>query len=328
MKAIVTGGMGFIGYNLVRALLDDDWHKWEVAVIDDLSSGKKWNKWEGVSYYIGSLEDTKSSSEGKTLIAHTVEDFDPDVIFHLAAIPRVSYSVEQPYITTESNLMSTMAVLDAARKHGKSDIRVVYTSSSSIYGGAKTLPTPPSHRADPQSPYAMQKWQGEEWCRLYADLYHLDVVSLRYFNVFGPHSYYGGAYPTVFSGWLYTMYIDTNVRPFLEDDGLQTRDFCFVDNVTQANILAAVYDKSKLGGEVFNVAQGKAHTLLECKEIIERISGKTLNFEMRPRRLGDVRHTLADITKTCSVLGYSPSQNFVEQVEKMAEWYEKSYRES
>lgn len=337
MKAIVTGGCGFIGYNLVKALLDNEWEKWEVMVIDNFSSGKKWNTHSGVKYMTASLEELYVPSyvagkdavpSEKTAIGHCVEDFNPDVIFHLAAVPRVTYSVEYPYETTQSNVLSTLAVLDAARKYGKHDIRVVYTSSSSIYGGADVLPTPPDHPADPKSPYAMQKWQGEEWCKLYADLYKLDVVLLRYFNVFGPHSYYGGAYSTVLSAWLYSLYVDPSIKPFLENDGLQSRDFCFVDNVTQANILAAVYNKSKFEGEAFNIAQGSAHTLLDCKEILERISGKTLDLEMRSPRVGDVRHTLADITSSRSVLEYAPDTNFEDQVKKMAKWYESSYRQN
>lgn len=334
MQVIVTGGMGFIGHNLVKALLDNDWYEWNVMVIDDLSSGKPWNKWPKVEYATTTLEarlhsmgkDTTSAT-GETAIDTFVREFNPDVIFHLAAVPRVSYSVEYPYETTQSNVLGTMAVLDAARKYGKSNIRVVNTSSSSIYGGADKMPTPPTAPAAPSSPYAMQKWQGEEWCKLYADLYKLDVVSLRYFNVFGPHSYYGGAYSTVLSAWLYSLYVDSSVRPFLEDDGLQSRDFCFVDNVCQANILAAVYDKDRFEGEAFNIAQGKAHTLLDCKEILERISGKTLDLEKRPRRMGDVRHTLADISSACGVLEYAPTTDFENQVKKMAEWYEHSYRQ-
>lgn len=333
MKAIVTGGCGFIGTNLVKALLDNEWKKWEVMVVDDLSSGKEWNKWDGVEYVETALEarlhtmgkDTTSAT-GETAIDTFVKEFKPDVIFHLAAVPRVSYSVEYPYETTQSNMLSTMAVLDAARKHGKHNIRVVYTSSSSIYGGADELPTSVDYPASPQSPYAMQKWHGEEWCRMYAKLYKLDVVCLRYFNVFGPHSYFGGAYSTVLSAWMYHLYVDTQVKPFLEDDGLQTRDFCAVENVCQANILAALYEKSHFEGQAFNVAQGSAHSLLDCKDLLERISRRRLHLEMRPPRVGDVKHTLADITRSQSVLEYSPTTDFEKQVRIMAEWYKDGYR--
>lgn len=324
MKAIVTGGMGFIGHNLVKALLDNEWVNWEVFVIDDLSSGKPWNKWAEAEYVEARIEHR---TLGRLTIDRIIENRQPDVIFHLAAVPRVTYSVENPYETTERNILSTIAVLDAARKYGKPGIRVVYTSSSSIYGGADVMPTPASHPPDPKSPYAMQKWQGEEWCRLYGQLYDLDVVCLRYFNVFGPHSYYGGAYSTVLSAWLYYLYVSSETRPFLEGDGSQTRDFCYIDNVTQANILAAVYDKDRFSGEAFNIAQGKAHSLLQVKEMLENISGKTLDLEMRPPRVGDVKDTLADITSAKSILEYSPTTDFESQITKMAKWYETSYRQ-
>lgn len=322
MKAIVTGGSGFIGHNLVKALLDE---KWKVLVIDDLSSGKEWNKHKGVDYVTTPLE---WGNNRETTIGHWTKQWKPTVIFHLAAVPRVSYSVEHPYETTEKNILSTIAVLDAARKYGNHNTRVVYTSSSSIYGGADQLPTPIDAPANPQSPYAMQKWQGEEWCRLYARLYGLDVVCLRYFNVFGPHSYYGGAYSTVLSAWLYSLYVDPSVKPYLEDDGGQTRDFCSVENVTHANILAAMYEQDRFEGEAFNIAQGSSHSLLDCKKLLEKISGKTLDLEMRPRRKGDVRDTLADIGQSWSILGYVPTTDFEYQVRTMASWYEKSYRKN
>lgn len=324
MRAIVTGGSGFIGYNLVKALLNDDSSNWGVLVIDNLSSGKSWNKHDGAEYIIAPLE----SGEGGDLsyIEHSVLNFKPDVIFHLAAVPRVSFSIEYPYETTESNVMSTISVLDAARKYGKPGIRVIYSSSSSIYGGADTLPTSPDCPSNPQSPYAMQKWQGEEWCKLYSKAYGLETICLRYFNVTGPHSYFGGAYSTVLSAWLYHLYIDSSYVPFLEGDGLQSRDFCAVENVCQANILAALSQHNVFKGESFNVAQGSSHTLLECKEILEKISGKKLTLECRPDRAGDVKHTLADITLTESILGYNPSVDFEAQVRKMAKWYENNYR--
>lgn len=324
MKALVTGGCGFIGYNMVKLLLD---RGWSVCVLDDFSSGKRWNKLKGVEYVDTAVEIRATELSNVNGVDTAVDAFTyfwrPNVIFHFAAVPRVSYSVEQPYKTTGSNVMGTLAVLDAARKFGA---RVVYSSSSSVYGGADALPTPVDSPPNPQSPYAMQKWQGEEWCRLYANLYDLDVVSLRYFNVFGPHSYYGGAYSTVLSAWLYNLYVRNDVSPFLEDDGEQSRDFCYVDNVCEANLLAASH-QSKFCGESFNVAQGSAHTLLDCKALLEDISGKTLDLEMRPPRSGDVRHTLADISLTRSVLGYDPGVDFEAQVRKMADWYESSYRD-
>ena len=320
MKAIVTGGLGFIGHNLVKALLNNNWTQWQIMVIDPNVQNKYW---DNVEYKIFKLEQhTEDITE--TVIDKAVQEFKPDVIFHLAAIPRVAYSVEHPYETTQDNILSTLAVLDAVRKYSPTT-RVVYSSSSSIYGGATTLPTPVTYPSNPQSPYAMQKWQGEEWCRLYSKLYKLDTVCLRYFNVIGKYSRYGGAYSTVLSAWLYSLYIDPSVKPFLEGDGSVTRDFCSVNNVTQANVLAALYNKCHFQGEAFNVSQGKSYSLLQCKELLEKISGKKLDLEYRPPRKGDVQSTLGDISLTKSILEYHPDINFEEQVKTMADWYKNNY---
>jgi nucleoside-diphosphate-sugar epimerase len=306
----VTGGSGFIGHNLVLSLVEDG-H--DVVVIDDLSTGLLANRVDGAEYiYESILDDT---------LQRISSSFQPDVIFHLAAIPRVSYSVEEPFITTNVNVLGSLAVFDAARI---SNSRVVASSSSSVYGGADVMPTPESHCFNPQSPYALDKIQMEEWGRLYHKLYGLDCVFLRYFNVFGPHALYGGAYSTVLAGWLYSLYVDQDVKPFLEGDGHQTRDFCYVGNVVDANLQAAFHEKG-FSGQAFNVAQGQSHSLLDCKSLLEQISGKKLDLEMRPERKGDVRHTLADISLAQEVFNYTPWNDFEEQVSKMARWYEHDY---
>jgi UDP-glucose 4-epimerase len=152
----------------------------------------------------------------------------------------------------------------------------------------------------------------------------MSTVSLRYFNVFGPFSLFGGAYSTVLSAWLYSLYVSPKTQPFLEGDGTQSRDFCFVDNVVQANILAAT-SKQRFAGEAFNIAQGQATTLLEVKTLLEKITGKKLDLDMRPPRVGDVMHTLADISAAQKVLGYKPATDFKAQVTAMAEWYRTGY---
>jgi len=315
MRAIVTGGCGFIGRNLCEELLQDN-HK--VLVVDDLSSGKEWNKINNITYLHQSIQTPG-------FMKHVVDQYVPDIIFHLAAIPRVSFSVENPMETTMANLIGTVAILEAIRTTDNNKcIRMVNSSSSSIYGGADILPTPTDYQADPKSPYALQKWHAEDWCRMYSSLYDIDVVSLRYFNVFGPHSYYGGAYSTILAAWLYYLYIDKNTKPFLEGDGSQTRDFCYIDNVVQANIKASLYE-NRFCGESFNIAQGQSYSLLQCKDLLEKISGEPLDLEYRPTRIGDVKHTLANIEQSIKILGYNPNTDFEKQVENMAKWYQTGY---
>ncbi len=319
MRAIVTGGCGFIGYNLCLALHKA---KWEMLVVDDISSGKSHNKIDGVEY-------VEEKIETPGLLHDIIGNWGPTTIFHLAAIPRVSYSVENPLQTTMANVIGTVALLEAVRLNN-TKIRVVNTGSSSVYGGADNLPTNEDEPTKPQSPYAMQKLQSEQWCKMYANLYDMDVLTLRYFNAFGAHSYYGGAYSTVLSAWLYALYVDPDSKPFLEGDGTQSRDFCYIDNIVQANMNAAA-DRTnpaanpKFHGGSYNIAQGSAHTLLECKELLESISGKKLDLEMRPPRVGDVDHTLADLNKARDVLEYEPETDFEGQVKKMADWYRDGY---
>ena len=162
---------------------------------------------------------------------------------------------------------------------------------------------------------------------MFAELYDVNVVCLRFFNVFGPHALFGGAYSTVLSAWLYHLYVDASYTAFLEGDGTQTRDFCFVDNVVQASLLAATGPK-RYRGTAFNVAQGKSHSLIECKQLIERISGKKLDLKRKPSRIGDVKHTLADVSLAQTELGYKPSTDFESQVSRMADWYEHDYPQS
>ncbi len=318
MRCIATGGCGFIGFNLVKELVAQG-H--DVFVIDDMSTGYEANKVEGVvEYYLGDVKTTMSISASRM-------EWDIDVIFHLACVPRVSYSVEYPRKTTEKNVMSTVAVLEAVRTFKwKKQPRVVYSSSSSVYGGVAPTPTKESYTANPQSPYALQKLQGEEWCRMYSKLYGLDTVCLRYFNVFGPGSRFGGAYSTVLSAWLYHLYIDSSYKPFLEGDGSQSRDFCFVNNVVNANIAAAKYT-FKFSGQPINVAQGRRISLMGCVELLEEIAGKKLELEYRPERVGDVKVTHADLSEAKQYLQYDPDTDFESQVTEMAAWYKDEYCE-
>lgn len=315
MRAIVTGSNGFIGYNLCKELRNQHW---QVLGIDDLSNGLRDNVVDGFSYEWAKIEDRDNTRK-------LFREFRPDVVFHLAALPRVAFSVENPFDTAVANVMGTLSILEAVVKEDLvGTTRLVNSSSSSVYGGADIRPTPESHPCQPKSPYALEKYQAEKWCEMFASLYNLDVISLRYFNVFGPHSLFGGAYSTVLTAWLYHLYVDGSYEPFLEGDGTQSRDFCFIDNVVQANIRSAIRPE-RFSGLAVNVAQGSSHTLLECKDLLEKISGKTLNLLQKPPRIGDVRHTLADISLAERELGYQPTNGFEDQLTQMADWFENSY---
>jgi nucleoside-diphosphate-sugar epimerase len=315
MKAIVTGSNGFIGFNLCLAL---ERLGWDVLGIDDLSNGLKTN-------VVGTFTYEWTKVENRHNTRKLLREFRPDVIFHLAALPRVAFSVENPYATAEANVLGTISLLEGVVKEDLTDkTRVVCSSSSSVYGGAELLPTPEDHPCQPKSPYALEKYHGEQWCQMFASLYDLDVVSLRYFNVFGPHALFGGAYSTVLTAWLYHLNVDPSYQPFLEGDGTQTRDFCFVDNAVQANILAAARE-NRFAGQALNIAQGASHSLLDCRDILEQITGKQLDLDVRPPRVGDVKHTLADISRARAELGYSPTTDFEEQVSQMSAWYKSSY---
>lgn len=315
MKAIVTGSNGFIGYNLCATLAAENW---EVMGIDDLSGGLASNKVPGIRYEHYQIQN-------KERFCAQLREFKPDAIFHLAAIPRVSYSVENPFKTAEAIIMGTLSVLEGVVNAGLTDTtRILSTSSSSVYGGAKVMPTPETLPCAPKSPYALQKYQAEEWCRMFASLYGVNVACLRYFNVFGAHSLFGGAYSTVLSAWMYNLYVDNTYEPFLEGDGTQSRDFCYVENVVRANIQAATASTS-FAGNPFNIAQGSSTTLIEVKALLEEISGRELPLTIKPPRTGDVDHTLADISAAQKAFGYNPTTNFREQVQVMAEWYQTSY---
>jgi UDP-glucose 4-epimerase len=234
MRAIVTGCHGFIGYNLSKKLKALDW---EVLGIDDLSSGLAENRVEGFEYVHEKIQN-------RDVMAGVLARFRPNTIFHFAAVPRVAYSIDNPYDTTEANVLGTVSLLEGIVKSGLvGQTRFILSSSSSVYGGAEVMPTPEDYACHPRSPYALQKYQDEHWIKLFVDLYGLDGLSLRYFNVFGPHAIFGGAYSTVLTAWLYHLYVRPDYQPFIEGDGSVSRDFCFVDNVVQAHVLAATREQ-------------------------------------------------------------------------------------
>lgn len=309
---LVTGCAGFIGSNFVKRL-KSEYPQMELMGIDDFSTGRRDALDPTVTFYEGSILDAK-------LVKKIFTKHHPEYVFHFAALPRVSYSVEYPRRTSEINIIGTIALLEVAKDFGIK--RFIYSSSSSVYGGAKKLPTVekdnPPH---PCSPYALQKYTGEPFCQIFSQLYGLDTVSLRYFNVFGPGQYGNSPYSTVISAWLEFLYFPKEKRAFLEGDGQQSRDFCYVDNVVEANILA-MKAKKPLGGEVINIAHGERTAINELKKMIEKYTGRKLILEKRPSRLGDVRHTQADIAKAKRLLGYQPKIKLAEGLKRTIQWFE------
>lgn len=310
---LVTGCAGFIGSNFTE-LFAKQFPKTTIVGLDDLSSGRKDLVGKTIVFYKGSILDDRFLE--KIFATHK-----PEYVFHFAAVPRVSYSVEHPAETSAVNIVGTVQLLEKAKDYKVK--RLIFSSSSAVYGGAKKLPTKEhENEADPKSPYAMQKYAIEPFCKIFGELYGLDTVCLRYFNVFGPKQYGDSAYSTVISAWLEKMYFPVKgKRPFLEGDGTQSRDFCYVDNVVDANIRAMMMNKKSFG-EVFNVANGERTSVLKVKKLIEKFTGRTLDLEIRPGRIGDVKHTHADVSKAKKWFGYTPTVDFTTGLKKTIEWFE------
>lgn len=306
MKALVTGGAGFIGSNLSLNLLNDGW---KVHFVDDMSSGIKEHVTEletaGAEFHYGSYG---------TVGADVVGRLKPDAVFHLGAVPRVLYSVENPVLTNENNVQETLRFMEACRGNVG---RFVFSSSSSVNGDTNVLPTPETLNRRPKSPYALQKAIIEDYCRLWSELYKMDTVSLRYFNVFGPRQYGDSPYSTVVSAWCNNVKEGKPLR--LDGSGEQSRDFCYVDNVVTANLLAATSSKT-FKGDVFNIAGGQVHTV---NDVLAKFRERCGNVELTraPPRQGDVFATEADLSRAAIVLGYEPRVDFDEGMKRTFEWW-------
>lgn len=327
-KALVTGGCGFIGSNLVKELVDQGWI---VDVVDNLSNGDiklianirelrvlpnssflhayKQQEIERTNDKILVIEDDFASLG---MLMHINEE-NYDVVFHQAAVPRVSYSVENPAETTNENITKTVALFEACVGAVE---RVVWASSSSVYGGASDLPTKETQAKAPKSPYAWQKSTIEDFAAIAGELYDLDIVCLRYFNVFGPGQYGDSPYATSVSAWCHHAKNGTPCRS--DGDGTQSRDLCYVDNVVNANILAA-NSSATFNGKCYNIACGDRTTNNEILDYFKKNFNVTVNNA--PWRAGDVMHTQADITLAKEELGYEPTVRFWEGLEKTVAWW-------
>ncbi|MBI4920009.1 NAD-dependent epimerase/dehydratase family protein [Candidatus Azambacteria bacterium] len=308
---LVTGCAGFIGSNFAHQFRKK-FPKTKIVGIDDFSTGRKDAVEPSIVFYKGSILN-------ENLLEKIFSEHKPEYVFHFAALPRVSYSVEHPRHTSEVNIVGTVALLESSKNHGVK--RFIYSSSSAVYGATKKLPTRESENSNPKSPYAVQKYAGEHFCRIFSELFGLDTVCLRYFNVFGPGQYGDSPYSTVISAWLESLYFPRKEKAFIEGNGNQSRDFCHIDNVVSANI-SAMESKKNFNGEAFNIALGNRVKINEIKNSIEKYTNKKLDLEKRPPRLGDVVHTRADISKAKKLLGYNPAVNFDEGLRRTIEWFE------
>jgi len=308
--ALVTGGAGFIGSHIAATLAAKGAR---VRVIDDLSTGHL----ENIAEIGGDIDFIRANLNDADALRRALADV--ELVFHEAAIPSVPRSVEQPRATHEACVEATFALLLAARAAGVR--RVVYAASSSAYGDQPTLPKVEMMAPDPLSPYAVAKLVGEYYCQVFTRAYGLETVSLRYFNVFGPRQDPSSPYSGVISRFVSALLSDE--PPVIYGDGEQSRDFTYVSNAVAANLRAA--ETTSGIGQIINVANGERVTLNQLLETLKRLTGRMdAQAEYRAPRVGDVRHSLADITRARELLGYEPQVGLEEGLKKTIEWWQGS----
>jgi len=315
MKILVTGGAGFIGSNLVFRLMNDD-RITAVKVLDNLETGrfanisafKDQDKFEFIKGDIRNYAICLGATEGM------------DVVSHQAALGSVPRSVKDPITTHEVNATGTLNVFNAARENKIK--RVVYAASSSTYGDHPGLPKVEDKIGSPISPYGVTKLVNELYAKVFAELYDMEFVGLRYFNVYGPQQNPAGPYAAVIP--LFIKALLDEKPPIINGSGDSSRDFTFVEDVVQANLLAMFTDDRNALNQVYNIAKGEQTTLNELFDILKEISGKNINSVHGPERSGDIKHSLADVSKAKRLLGYDPATSPVEGLRKTFDWYKKN----
>ncbi|MFM2385840.1 MAG: hypothetical protein RL660_597 [Bacteroidota bacterium] len=315
MKVLVTGGAGFIGSNLVAHLIQQESVSL-VRVIDNLSTGTikhlepflGHNKFEFVNGDIAVWDDIYAAMQS---ISH---------VLHQAALGSVPRSIANPIATNSANINGTLNVLTAAKECKVT--RVVFAASSSTYGDSTNLPKVEQIIGRPLSPYAVTKYVMELYADVFSRTYGLEYIGLRYFNVFGPHQNPNGAYAAVIP-----LFIDHAIRgesPTINGDGSNSRDFTYVDNVVQANMLALTTSKPDAVNQIYNIAYGQSTTLSQLFTYVQEIYGSSIKPINGPERLGDIPHSLADISKAKSLLGYNPAVNIQEGLRRAIDWYKQN----
>ena len=306
---LVTGGAGFIGSNLCEAILKLGCR---VRCLDDLSTGKQENI------------DLFSGNPFYEFIRGDVKDFDvcmrackgADFVLHQAAWGAVPRSLEMPLFYCANNVSGTLNMLEAARRYGVG--KFIYASSSSVYGDARTLPQKEGAEGKPLSPYAVTKRENEDWARQYTMHYGLDTLGLRYFNVFGRRQDPDGAYAAVIPKFIRQLL--RGERPTINGDGMQSRDFTYIENVIEANLKACLAGKNA-SGQVCNIAFGESRPLLDVYRTISDALGLHVEPLFGPARPGDIRHSSADINRAKELLGYAPDWSFERGIRAAITWY-------
>ncbi|UII23867.1 SDR family oxidoreductase [Fulvivirga ligni] len=315
MKVIVTGGAGFIGSNLVEALLNDDRVE-HVRVIDNLSNGYYSNIEEFIDHPKFSFYEDDIRNYDR--MVELTEGF--DAISHQAALGSVPRSIEDPMISTEVNILGTVNILHTAVKNNID--RVILACSSSTYGDSKALPKVEDVIGNPLSPYAITKYAVELYAEVFKKTYGLNYIGFRYFNVFGPKQNPKNPYAAVIP-----IFCDAFINgksPKINGDGHTSRDFTYVDNAVQANVKAIFTAKPEALNQIYNVACGEQTSLNEMVDMLAEISGKKVDVEYGPERKGDVKHSKADISKIENSLEYQSNVKFKEGLATVYEWYQRN----
>jgi nucleoside-diphosphate-sugar epimerase len=303
---LVTGGAGFIGSHIVAELVR---RGERVRVLDNFSTGR----WENIAPWLDQIELLEGDLSDLPAVRQAVDGV--NYVLHQGALPSVLRSIQDPLTSHAANATGTLNLLVAARDAGVQ--RVVYASSSSIYGDSPTLPRREDMLPAPKSPYAAAKLFGEHYCRAFSELFGLETVSLRYFNVFGPRQDPTSQYAAVIPLFITALLRSEPVT--VHGDGLQSRDFTYVRNNVTANLLAAT--APGVAGQVFNIACGKRYTLLELLDVLSDILGVSVEKVYTQSRPGDVKHSLADVSLAEAQLGYRVSVDFEEGLRQTVVWY-------
>lgn len=318
MRILLTGGAGFIGSNLTEALLDHEQVE-VVRVLDNLMTGQFSNIMEFTNhpkfeFVLGDIRDYNLTLDACK---------DMDIVSHQAALGSVPRSINDPITTNNINITGTLNVFTAAKEAGIK--RIVHACSSSTYGDSKTLPKVEEEIGNPLSPYAVTKLVNELYATVFASTYGMQFIGLRYFNVFGPKQNPNGAYAAVIPLFIKKLLLNKQIT--INGDGMHSRDFTFVKNVVQANIKALFAEDPKAWNQVYNVAYGERTSLLSLHKAIKQVTGAKVEPIFGPPRLGDVKHSLADISKARELLGYNPDFSLREGLVESVKWYENQITE-